>query len=201
MYYCHGILDYRLILFWSCRQYGNIICCLIDHCLRCVYILHRSSSASLFVLQQSSWRKIRNMVYWSPFIQQFKKNKYPWVQLAGHQGKNNLFLFSYHLKIGCGDNHCDRSNPCSNSSNLGAFSKVQKICYGIFHSGGHHWDYFPGAFSLNQVTATHLNIGFLYISSMGTRSLDELLWLDSKIGHQGSSFTDGHQSDMSHRLW
>ena len=35
---------------------------------------------------QSSWRKIRNIVHWSPFIQQFKKNRYPWVQLAGHQG-------------------------------------------------------------------------------------------------------------------
>lgn len=26
------------------------------------------------------------MVQWSPFIQQFKKHKYPWIQLAGHQG-------------------------------------------------------------------------------------------------------------------
>ncbi|CAH1790743.1 unnamed protein product, partial [Owenia fusiformis] len=34
----------------------------------------------------SSWRKIRNMVHWSPFVQQFKKHRYPWVQLAGHQG-------------------------------------------------------------------------------------------------------------------
>ncbi|XP_014668486.1 PREDICTED: uncharacterized protein LOC106809796 [Priapulus caudatus] len=35
----------------------------------------------------SGWRKIRNMVQWSPFIQYYKKQKYPWVQLAGHQGK------------------------------------------------------------------------------------------------------------------
>ncbi|XP_064622082.1 uncharacterized protein LOC135484488 isoform X1 [Lineus longissimus] len=34
----------------------------------------------------SSWRKIRNVVHWSPFVQQFKKYRYPWVQLAGHQG-------------------------------------------------------------------------------------------------------------------
>ncbi|XP_013410107.1 inositol-trisphosphate 3-kinase B isoform X2 [Lingula anatina] len=34
----------------------------------------------------SSWRKIRNMVHWSPFVQQFKKHRYPWIQLAGHQG-------------------------------------------------------------------------------------------------------------------
>ncbi|KAK2182273.1 hypothetical protein NP493_359g08015 [Ridgeia piscesae] len=29
---------------------------------------------------------IRNAVHWSPFVQQYKKHKYPWIQLAGHQG-------------------------------------------------------------------------------------------------------------------
>lgn len=33
----------------------------------------------------SRWKKIRGMIHWSPFVQNFKK-KYPWVQLAGHQG-------------------------------------------------------------------------------------------------------------------
>lgn len=32
-----------------------------------------------------SWNKIRKVVHWSPFVQSFKK-KYPWVQIAGHQG-------------------------------------------------------------------------------------------------------------------
>ncbi|XP_045174187.2 uncharacterized protein LOC123535560 isoform X2 [Mercenaria mercenaria] len=36
--------------------------------------------------RKSSWKKIRNIVHWSPFIQQFKRRKYPWIQLAGHQG-------------------------------------------------------------------------------------------------------------------
>ncbi|XP_046545206.1 inositol-trisphosphate 3-kinase B-like [Haliotis rubra] len=36
--------------------------------------------------QQSSWKIIRSIVRWSPFVQVFKKNKYPWIQLAGHQG-------------------------------------------------------------------------------------------------------------------
>ncbi|KAL3875098.1 hypothetical protein ACJMK2_038032 [Sinanodonta woodiana] len=36
--------------------------------------------------RQSSWKKIRNIVQWTPFIQQFKKRRYPWIQLAGHQG-------------------------------------------------------------------------------------------------------------------
>lgn len=34
----------------------------------------------------SNWRKVRNIVQWTPFIQTYKKHKYPWVQLAGHQG-------------------------------------------------------------------------------------------------------------------
>uniref|UniRef100_A0A3B3SES4 Inositol-trisphosphate 3-kinase B n=1 Tax=Paramormyrops kingsleyae TaxID=1676925 RepID=A0A3B3SES4_9TELE len=33
-----------------------------------------------------SWKKIKNMVHWSPFVMSFKK-KYPWVQLAGHAGR------------------------------------------------------------------------------------------------------------------
>lgn len=36
--------------------------------------------------QSSNWRKVRNVVQWTPFIQTYKRQKYPWVQLAGHQG-------------------------------------------------------------------------------------------------------------------
>ncbi|UYV83515.1 ITPKA [Cordylochernes scorpioides] len=34
----------------------------------------------------SKWKKIRNAIHWSPFVQTYHKYKYPWVQLAGHQG-------------------------------------------------------------------------------------------------------------------
>ena len=34
----------------------------------------------------SGWRKVRNMVQWTPFVQTFKNKKYQWVQLAGHSG-------------------------------------------------------------------------------------------------------------------
>ncbi|XP_014207858.1 inositol-trisphosphate 3-kinase A [Copidosoma floridanum] len=34
----------------------------------------------------SGWRKLRNIVHWTPFFQTYKKHRYPWVQLAGHQG-------------------------------------------------------------------------------------------------------------------
>ncbi|XP_044749458.1 inositol-trisphosphate 3-kinase B isoform X2 [Coccinella septempunctata] len=36
--------------------------------------------------EPSPWRKIRNFVQWTPFFQTYKKQRYPWVQLAGHQG-------------------------------------------------------------------------------------------------------------------
>ncbi|PSN57841.1 Inositol-trisphosphate 3-kinase B [Blattella germanica] len=37
-------------------------------------------------LKPSGWRKLRNIVQWTPFFQTYKKQRYPWVQLAGHQG-------------------------------------------------------------------------------------------------------------------
>ncbi|GAB6020352.1 hypothetical protein CHUAL_003063 [Chamberlinius hualienensis] len=37
-------------------------------------------------LLPSGWKKVRNVVHWSPFVQTYKKQKYPWVQLAGHKG-------------------------------------------------------------------------------------------------------------------
>lgn len=39
--------------------------------------------------QAKSWRKLKTMVHCSPFVVSFKKI-YPWVQLAGHAGKNSL---------------------------------------------------------------------------------------------------------------
>ncbi|XP_033101002.1 inositol-trisphosphate 3-kinase B-like isoform X2 [Anneissia japonica] len=35
--------------------------------------------------QLMQWKKIRTLVHWSPFVQSYKR-RYPWVQLAGHQG-------------------------------------------------------------------------------------------------------------------
>ncbi|XP_017086538.1 inositol-trisphosphate 3-kinase A-like [Drosophila eugracilis] len=45
-----------------------------------------SSSQATTGKKSSGWRKIRNIVQWTPFFQTYKKQRYPWVQLAGHQG-------------------------------------------------------------------------------------------------------------------
>ncbi|XP_076669798.1 inositol 1,4,5-triphosphate kinase 2 isoform X3 [Andrena cerasifolii] len=49
-------------------------------------ILDRDIESDAFLYKSSGWRKLRNIVHWTPFFQTYKKQRYPWVQLAGHQG-------------------------------------------------------------------------------------------------------------------
>ncbi|EHB06345.1 Inositol-trisphosphate 3-kinase B [Heterocephalus glaber] len=53
-----------------------------------------------------SWRKIKHMVHWSPFVMSFKK-KYPWVQLAGHAGSFKAAANGRILK-----KHCESEQRC-----------------------------------------------------------------------------------------
>ncbi|XP_063160363.1 inositol-trisphosphate 3-kinase B [Candoia aspera] len=53
-----------------------------------------------------SWRKIKNMVHWSPFVMSFKK-KYPWIQLAGHAGSFKAAANGRILK-----KHCESEQHC-----------------------------------------------------------------------------------------
>ncbi|XP_010768906.1 inositol-trisphosphate 3-kinase B isoform X2 [Notothenia coriiceps] len=53
-----------------------------------------------------SWRKIKNMVHWSPFVMSFKK-KYPWIQLAGHAGSFKAGANGRILK-----KHCECEQRC-----------------------------------------------------------------------------------------
>ncbi|XP_076547902.1 inositol 1,4,5-triphosphate kinase 2 isoform X7 [Osmia lignaria lignaria] len=52
--------------------------------LRLEDILDRNVDRDYY--KSSGWRKLRNIVHWTPFFQTYKKQRYPWVQLAGHQG-------------------------------------------------------------------------------------------------------------------
>ncbi|XP_033852094.1 inositol-trisphosphate 3-kinase C-like [Acipenser ruthenus] len=51
-----------------------------------------------------SWRKLKTMVHWSPFVVSFKK-RYPWVQLAGHAGNFKASEFGKILKKYCECEH------------------------------------------------------------------------------------------------
>ncbi|KAL9877621.1 inositol-trisphosphate 3-kinase A-like isoform X2 [Glossina fuscipes] len=59
--------------------------CRCDDCLLGIVDLYVISSEAARI-KPSGWRKIRNIVQWTPFFQTYKKQRYPWVQLAGHQG-------------------------------------------------------------------------------------------------------------------
>uniref|UniRef100_H3D045 Kinase n=1 Tax=Tetraodon nigroviridis TaxID=99883 RepID=H3D045_TETNG len=56
--------------------------------------------------QHKSWKKIKNMVHWSPFVMSFKK-KYPWIQLAGHAGSFKAGANGRILK-----KHCECEQRC-----------------------------------------------------------------------------------------
>ncbi|XP_076290777.1 inositol 1,4,5-triphosphate kinase 2 isoform X5 [Lasioglossum baleicum] len=47
---------------------------------------HTERSNEQTIAKSSGWRKLRNIVHWTPFFQTYKKQRYPWVQLTGHQG-------------------------------------------------------------------------------------------------------------------
>lgn len=53
-----------------------------------------------------SWKKIKNMVHWSPIVMSFKK-KYPWIQLAGHAGSFKAGANGCILK-----KHCECEQRC-----------------------------------------------------------------------------------------
>lgn len=67
----------------------------VSDALKFLYVYLKSTTKSITILipvslfislQPSGWRKLRNIVQWTPFFQTYKKQRYPWVQLAGHQG-------------------------------------------------------------------------------------------------------------------
>ncbi|XP_076669797.1 inositol 1,4,5-triphosphate kinase 2 isoform X2 [Andrena cerasifolii] len=60
--------------------------CKCDDCLLGIVDEHQRAPPSLGRIKSSGWRKLRNIVHWTPFFQTYKKQRYPWVQLAGHQG-------------------------------------------------------------------------------------------------------------------
>lgn len=52
------------------------------------YVFIQMFACAAVHLQGSRWKQVRNVVHWSPFVQTYKKQKYPWIQLSGHQGKH-----------------------------------------------------------------------------------------------------------------
>lgn len=59
--------------------------------VKAIDIFKNSNRNVISYFQPSGWRKLRNIVQWTPFFQTYKKQRYPWVQLAGHQGNYHAF--------------------------------------------------------------------------------------------------------------
>ncbi|XP_038212537.1 inositol-trisphosphate 3-kinase B isoform X3 [Zerene cesonia] len=78
----------------SCSSFGSMSSlpsdvCRCDDCLLGIVDFYLPSPADAnraFRKQSERWRKLRNIVQWTPFFQTYKKQRYPWIQLAGHQG-------------------------------------------------------------------------------------------------------------------
>ncbi|XP_049875378.1 inositol-trisphosphate 3-kinase B isoform X3 [Pectinophora gossypiella] len=77
----------------SCSSLGSMSSlpsdvCRCDDCLLGIVDFYMPSPEASKVTKKQSerWRKLRNIVQWTPFFQTYKKQRYPWVQLAGHQG-------------------------------------------------------------------------------------------------------------------
>ncbi|XP_078046961.1 inositol 1,4,5-triphosphate kinase 2 isoform X7 [Augochlora pura] len=60
--------------------------CKCDDCLLGIVDKHQRSPPQVGQKKSSGWRKLRNIVHWTPFFQTYKRQRYPWVQLTGHQG-------------------------------------------------------------------------------------------------------------------
>ncbi|XP_033219682.1 inositol-trisphosphate 3-kinase B isoform X4 [Belonocnema kinseyi] len=60
--------------------------CRCDDCLLGIADRYQQNPLAIGRKKTSGWRKLRNIVHWTPFFQTYKKQRYPWVQLAGHQG-------------------------------------------------------------------------------------------------------------------
>ncbi|XP_013136275.1 PREDICTED: inositol-trisphosphate 3-kinase B isoform X5 [Papilio polytes] len=75
----------------SCSSFGSMSSlpsdvCRCDDCLLGIVDFYMPNLADKSYKKSERWRKLRNIVQWTPFFQTYKKQRYPWIQLAGHQG-------------------------------------------------------------------------------------------------------------------
>ncbi|XP_075043130.1 inositol-trisphosphate 3-kinase C [Mixophyes fleayi] len=78
----------------------------------------------------TSWRKLKNMVHWSPFVVSFKKH-YPWIQLAGHAGNFKAGEYGKILKKFC---YCEQQ--CLEWLNRDSLQPFVPGYYGVVEKEG-----------------------------------------------------------------
>ncbi|XP_078236003.1 inositol-trisphosphate 3-kinase C isoform X2 [Pogona vitticeps] len=75
--------------------------------------------------QNKSWKKLKNMVHWSPCVVSFRK-RYPWVQLAGHAGNFKAGEFGHILK-----KYCPSEQQCLERLGCDALQPYVPAYYGL----------------------------------------------------------------------
>nr|XP_020642721.1 inositol-trisphosphate 3-kinase C-like [Pogona vitticeps] len=75
--------------------------------------------------RNKSWKKLKNMVHWSPCVVSFRK-RYPWVQLAGHAGNFKAGEFGHILK-----KYCPSEQQCLERLGCDALQPYVPAYYGL----------------------------------------------------------------------
>ncbi|XP_028597810.2 inositol-trisphosphate 3-kinase C isoform X1 [Podarcis muralis] len=81
-------------------------------------------------VQNKPWKKLRNMVQWSPCVVSFRK-RYPWVQLAGHAGNFRAGDFGRILK-----KYCPSEQQCLERLVCDALQPYVPAYYGVVERDG-----------------------------------------------------------------
>uniref|UniRef100_A0A8C5RDG6 Kinase n=1 Tax=Leptobrachium leishanense TaxID=445787 RepID=A0A8C5RDG6_9ANUR len=77
-----------------------------------------------------SWKKLKNIVHWSPFVVSFKKH-YPWIQLAGHAGNFKAGEYGKILK-----KFCQSEQQCLEWLNRDSLRPFVPGYYGVVEKDG-----------------------------------------------------------------
>ncbi|KAM4604578.1 inositol-trisphosphate 3-kinase C-like isoform 1-T1 [Discoglossus pictus] len=80
--------------------------------------------------ENKSWKKLKTMVHWSPFVVSFKK-QYPWIQLAGHAGNFKAGEYGKILK-----KFCECEQQCLEWLNRDCLRQFVPEYYGVLEKDG-----------------------------------------------------------------
>nr|XP_033811743.1 inositol-trisphosphate 3-kinase C [Geotrypetes seraphini] len=81
-----------------------------------------------------SWKKLKTMVHWSPFIVSFKK-RYPWIQLAGHAGNFQAGDYGKILK-----RYCECEQQCLELLNKDSLHPYVPSYFGVVEKDGESYN-------------------------------------------------------------
>ncbi|XP_029427757.1 inositol-trisphosphate 3-kinase C [Rhinatrema bivittatum] len=81
-----------------------------------------------------SWKKLKTVVHWSPFVVSFKK-RYPWIQLAGHAGNFQAGDYGKILK-----RYCECEQQCLELLNKDSLRPYVPTYYGVVEKDGESYN-------------------------------------------------------------